>query len=307
MKKLYLVLMIAVALPMFTQACDICGCGVGNQYIGILPDFRKHIFGLRYRYSSLYTHVGIGGTTTYLTTKERYNIAELYGGWNITPNIRIMASVPYAFNDKTNQGTTVSKNGVGDIYLNAYYQLINARQATHGDKLLVQSLWLGGGIKLPTGKYDPADKGNSTQNANLFQLGTGSTDFLLNAMYDVRLQDAGLNISTGYKINTANKFNYTYGNKLNINAEAYYKFNIKNKFTVAPNAGVQFENAQQDDDNGLHVEASGGNLLVGTLGVETSFKRTSIGANYQTPLHQNLGKGIIKANDRCMVHVSFTL
>jgi hypothetical protein len=292
---------------MISQACEICGCGVGNQYIGILPDFRKHIFGLRYRYSSLYTHVGIGGASTYLTTKERYNIVELYGGWNITDKIRLMASVPYAFNDKTNQGTTVSKNGISDIYLSGYYQLFNSRKTTAADKLLVQSLWLGGGIKLPTGKYNPADKSNSTQNANLFQLGTGSTDFLLNAMYDVRLQDIGLNVSTSYKINTANKYEYTYGNKFNINTEAYYKFSIQHKFTVAPNAGIQYENGVQDDDNGLSVEASGGNLLVGTIGVETNFNRISIGANYQTPLHQNLGKGIIKANDKCMVHVSFTL
>jgi hypothetical protein len=300
-------LMIIIALPMISQACEICGCGVGNQYIGILPDFRKHVFGLRYRYSSLYTHVGIGGASTYLTTKEKYNIVELYGGWNITDKIRLMASLPYAFNDKTNQGTTVSKNGISDIYLSGYYQLFNSRKTTAANKLLVQSLWLGGGIKLPTGKYNPSDKSNSTQNANLFQLGTGSTDFLLNAMYDVRLQDVGLNVSTSYKVNTANKYEYTYGNKFNINAEAYYKFSIKNKFTVAPNAGIQYENSAQDDDNGLSVEASGGNLLVGTIGVETSLSRISIGANYQTPLHQNLGKGIIKANDKCMVHISFTL
>jgi hypothetical protein len=126
-------------------------------------------------------------------------------------------------------------------------------------------------------------------------------------MYDVRLQDAGINIASSYKINTANKYNYTYGNKFNMNLQAYYKFRIKNAFTVAPNAGIQYEHSEQDDDNGLAVEVSGGHLLMGTMGVETSFKRIAIGANYQTPLHQHLGKDIIKANDRFMIHVSFTL
>lgn len=218
-----------------------------------------------------------------------------------------MAAVPYAFNDRSNQGTTTSKNGIGDVYLNAYYQLLNNRHTTANNKLLVQSLWLGSGIKLATGKYNPLDKSTQSDNPNLFQLGTGSTDFMLNAMYDVRLQDVGINLSTSYKINTANKYDYTYGNKLNMNAQAYYKILVKSKYSLAPNAGIQFENAQRDDDNGIHVDATGGNLLCATLGVETSFNHISIGANYQTPLQQNLGKGIIKANDRLMVHVSVTL
>lgn len=307
MRRACCLLLLVMIMPVFVEACEICGCGVGNQYIGILPDFRKHVFGLRYRYSSVFTHVGVGGATTYLTTKERYNIAEAYGGWNITNNFRIMAALPYAFNDKTNQGTTTSKNGLGDVYMNAFYQLLNKRSTTGNDKMLVQSLWAGGGIKLPTGKYNPADKSSGTENANLFQLGTGSTDFMLNAMYDVRLQDIGLNTSVSYKINTVNKYDYEYGNKFNANLQAYYKFLVKKKFTVSPNAGVQFETSQQDDDDAIPVEASGGSLLTGTLGVEASFNRVSVGANFQTPLSQDLGKGIIKANDRCMVHVSFAL
>ena len=307
MKKLYVILACMLVTPFIAQACEICGCGAGNQYVGILPDFRKHVFGLRYRYSSLYSHVGVGGSSTYLTTKENYNTVEFWGGWNITNNIRVMASVPYSFNERSNQSVSASKNGIGDVYFSGFYQVLNSRHTTQASKLLVQSLWLGGGIKLPTGKYDPADKSTQNESTNLFQLGTGSTDFMLNAMYDVRLQDAGINISSAYKINTANKYDYTYGNKFNINTVAYYKFRVKNMFSIAPNAGVQFETSQQDDDDGLDVEISGGNLLVGTVGVETIFNRIAIGGNFQTPLKQNLGKGIIKANNRCMVHVSFSL
>lgn len=307
MKKYILTLVIIAALPLFGRACDICGCGVGNNYIGILPDFHKHIFGLRYRYNSLFTHVGVGGATTYLTSTEKYNTIEAWGGWNITNKFRVLASVPYSFNERINQGTSKSKDGLGDITVSGYYQLLNNRHTVANSKLLVQSLWLGGGIKLPTGKYNPADKESINQTTNLFQLGTGSTDFMLGAMYDIRLQDAGVNVNANYKINTPNKYDYLYGNKLNINTQAYYKFNIKQKLTIAPNAGIQYETARIDTDNKFDVSISGGNLLLGTVGLEANVKKMAIGGNWQTPLSQNLANGVVKANNRMMVHVSFML
>ncbi len=172
---------------------------------------------------------------------------------------------------------------------------------------MVQSLWVGGGIKLPTGKYNPVDKSNTTESANLFQLGTGSTDFTLNAMYDIRLQDAGISASGSYKINTINKHDYSYGNKVSINIQAYYKIRILNIVTVAPNAGVLYEKGQKDTDKRFSVDISGGNLLMGTVGTEVTFSKISIGGNFQTPFSQNLANGIIKANDRAMIHISFLL
>ena len=307
MKKLFILATALFLLPSFLKACDICGCGVGNSYIGILPDFNKRIFGMRYRYNSLLTHVGVDGVTTYLTTKERYNTLELWGGFNIGKHFRIMGSVPYSFNERLNQGVTTSKNGLGDVSFSGYYNVINSRKTVCKSSLLVQSLWIGGGMKLPSGTYNPADKSGGSENTNLFQLGTASTDFTMNALYDIRLQDVGLNMAASYKLNTVNKYDYGYGNKLNVSTQAYYKFRIKSKVMIAPNGGVQYEKAATDVDRGFAVDVSGGNLLLATAGVEANFKKISIGTNWQSPLSQNLGRGFVKANDRMMVHVSLTL
>ena len=307
MKKIFLFIIVAVFSFTESKACDICGCGVGNSYIGILPDFGKRIFGLRYRYNSWLTHVGVGGATTYLTSTEKYRIAELWGGWNIGNRFRIMASIPYNFDERLNQGTTNTKNGLGDISASVFYELIKSRKAVFTDKLLVQSFWIGGGIKLPTGKYNPKDKSTTSESTNLFQLGTGSVDFSVNAMYDIRLQDAGLNVSASYKINGNNKYDYSYGNKLSANAQAYYKFRIKDVVTIAPNAELLYETAKKDIDNKFSVDISGGNALMGTAGVEMSLKKISIGGNWQKPLSQNLANGIVKANNRAMIHISFFL
>jgi hypothetical protein len=305
MKKLIIILTIVLA-QFSARACDICGCGVGNNYIGILPDFSKHIFGLRMRTNSMLTHVGVGGSSSYLTTLENYRTLEAWAGWNISDNFRLIASLPYSFNEKLNQGTVRRKSGLGDASLLAYYQLINNKKSLNS-KLLVQSLWVGGGLKLPTGKYNPLDKSSANTTANLFQLGTGSIDFSANAMYDIRLNDAGLNASAAYKINTTNKEDYRYGNKLSLMAQAYYKFRILNAFTVAPNLGMGYEKGRPDSDRGLTADISGGQLTMGTAGAELTWKSISAGFNYQTPLQQNLAMGIVKARDRAMVHVSFML
>lgn len=307
MKKYICSIILLLALPMLSIACDICGCGVGNNYIGILPEFRRQVFGLRYRYNSLLTHVGVGGTTTYLTTKENYQTLEAWGGWNITKNIRVMASIPYSFNERINQGSSRSKNGLGDITVWGYYQLINNRKPVLSKKLLVQSLWLGAGIKLPTGKYNPSDKSSGSSDVNLFQLGTGSVDLNIGAMYDIRLQDIGLNLTANYKMNNSNRYHYSYGNKYNLNAQAYYKFNIKNKITLSPNAGLQFEQSKTDRDKGFTVDVSGGKLLTAAAGMEISYKKMAIGGNFQTPLSQDLAKGIVKANNRFMLHIAMAL
>jgi hypothetical protein len=306
MKKALIILFLAFSFPLFVNACDICGCGVGTSYIGILPDFNKRIMGLRYRYNSIFSHIAPGGATSYLTTKELYNTVELWGGWNLTKKFRVMISLPYSFNEQVNQGTRASKNGIGDINVSGQYELLNSRK-TLDHSMLVQSLWVGAGIKLATGKYNPNDKSTTNSNANLFQLGTASTDFTVNAMYDLRLQDAGLNLSANYKMNTANKYDYQYGNKLSTTAQLYYKIRIHNAVTIAPNTGVQYETAQKDNDHQLSVDISGGRLLMGTVGLESAFKKISLGLNWQTPLSQNLANGIVKANNRLMAHVSFLL
>ncbi len=305
MKKIALLFSISF-LSVATYACDICGCGAGNSYIGILPDFYKHIYGIRYRHNSLYTHIGVGGANTYLTTRENYNNMELWGGWKLGEKLRVMLTLPYSFNEKINQGSSKNKNGLGDISVAGYYQLLNNKKAVLKNKSLSQTLWIGGGVKIASGEYNPADKSGINQNANLFQLGTGSTDFSLAAMYDVKLQNTGMNISASYKINTTNKYDYTYGNKLSLTTQFYQKIKIGN-IALAPNAGLQFESGKKDTDNHFKVDLSGGNVLMGTIGLETSFKTIAIGANWQTPFSQNMAGGFVKANNRMMVHVAFAL
>lgn len=302
MKKQWTMLLVIILISTApAKACDICGCGAGSYYIGMLPEFNKKILGLRYRYNTLQTHLGAGGRTSYLTTREHYRTAELWGGWNIGAKIRLMGYLPVSFNEKRNQEGTSSKNGPGDAGAQAFYKILDQKKAA-GSKLLVHSLWMGAGIKLPTGKYEKPVKTTGQQDANIFQLGTGSFDFTANAMYDIRIQDIGLNAQLSYKLNTVNNDEYRYGNRLSANIQAYHKFRIAGKYTLAPNVGTLYETSRKDDDNGFKVPVSGGHFLAGTVGIEAVFNGFTIGGNFQEPLRQDMAGGFVKAGRRAMLH-----
>lgn len=296
MKKTTLLL---AALLSFTasKACDICGCGVGSYYIGLLPDFKKRFVGLRYQYKAMRSHLGPGGSTSYLTTDETYQTAELWGGWNIGAKFRVLGFVPLNFSERTNQGLSKSKTGLGDIAVVGYYQVFSKMNT------VAQSLWIGGGVKLPTGKYEPAERKENEDSPNNFQLGTASIDFTLNAAYDIRLRDLGLNTNISYKLNTRNKYDYQYGNKFTANLLAYYKLRPLKDLSIAPNAGILYETADKDTE-AFTVDISGGYSLMATTGIELSFKQYAIGGNFQPVLSQELAGMKVKAGNRTMVHLT---
>lgn len=301
-----LTILLALLLPVAGRkaaACDICGCGAGSNYLGILPDFSTRILGLRYRGNAVMTHVGPGGSSSYLTTNERYHTAELWGGWTFGNKFRVMATVPLSYNTRKSQEENLSKTGPGDASLQGFYHLLGNRRNL-GSILLVQDLWIGGGVKLPTGKYEPKDYEHTGQNANLFQLGTGSFDFLLSGMYDLRLQDLGLNLSAGYKLNTTNKYDYNYGNRFSSSAQLYYKFRLAKMISIAPNTGISYERSAQDLDDGYKVFSSGGYTLFATAGAELMYRKLAFGGNWQPIMAQRLASGLVQARSRMMLHVA---
>ena len=315
MKKALLSVLLPPALilgAMPARACDICGCGAGSYYIGILPEFNKKIAGIRYRGSALTTHLGPGGKRTYLTTDEQYHTTELWAGWTIKDKFRIMGYIPVSYNAKSNESATAAKTGLSDASALGFYRLLRSKKTLPGNgessgKLLVQDLWIGGGIKLPTGRYNPSDKSSTNAGTNLFQLGTGSTDFIFMGMYDIRLQDAGLNITAGYKINTTNKHDYYYGNRFSGSTQLYYKFRFNKKWMASPNAGFHYERSGKDLDGGYSVRATGGMAAFATLGAEISFSKCTFGGNFQPVLFQDLGSGAVRTGNRSMIHFSLLL
>ncbi len=300
MKKILLFLLFIQANTSF--ACDICGCSNGNSFFGILHQSHRSFLGVRYRYANYDSHLN----SLLLKTQESFHTTELWGRFYPLKKVQILAFLPYSFNSQTikNTGQTTSIQGLGDATILAHYNILNTfwDSTTH---VVNHNIMLGIGTKLPLGHYR-YDQNSTEEVANPnFQLGTGSVDILLNAIYTIRYDSWGLNTDLTYKINSQNSNNYKFGNKISSSVSLFYTKTLSNSVTVMPNAGVYFENAVMDKDHGVSNSNTGGYLATANVGLETFFKKFSIGITHQSPFAQELSKNELRANARTNVHLTF--
>ncbi|HVM87508.1 MAG TPA: hypothetical protein VMT76_04925 [Puia sp.] len=304
MRKILFILIIT-ASAFNTYACDICGCGGGNFYMGLLPNFKNKFIGLRYHYVQFYTRLANDASQF---SHNYYNSIELWGGWNIGNKWQVLAFVPYYYNKQADDDGTSYKSGLGDITLMLNYQLLHTRSMNKNGKSVEQVLWFGGGIKLPSGtfKVNPNDSTTTLADINA-QIGTGSTDFLLNALYNVRIGFFGVNTSVNYKIGTTNSSDYKFGNKFTTNSIAYYRFRTAKGTTIAPNAGLMYEHTDINLLNNEKVQYTGSHAFSALAGVEVTFNKISVGISAQTPLVQNFAENQTKMQLRGLAHITFAL
>lgn len=297
MKKALLLTVLCFSLFQ-TFACDICGCSSGNYFIGLLPQFRKHFFGTRYTFRSYTSHIA-GDAAQF--SKDFYQTAELWGGMNMGQKWQLMAFVPYNINRQTSDDGIRNSSGIGDITLIGNYKLLNTRAGTKKGDWLSQQLWVGGGVKLPTGKF-AADPDDIIPDANN-QPGTGSVDFLLDALYTIHVGDWGVNSSVSYKINESAE-TFHFGNRLNASAYAFHSFTRKIA-TFNPNVGLLYEKLDANKLKNEKITDTGGRALLAAGGLEINMAKIAVGMNAQLPIAQNLSNGQTNAKLRGMVHVTF--
>ncbi|MFP5040378.1 transporter [Parasediminibacterium sp. JCM 36343] len=302
MKKNILIL-ICIFISFNNFACPICGCGGGNLYMGLMPDFKSKFLGFRYHYAGYHTQ--LADDPTQFSTNH-YNIVELWGGFNINKKLRLMAFVPYYINRQIDDDGIANPHGFGDITIMAQYNVWGSSKLLKNNKVLKQQLWLGGGIKLPTGcfKVNTADSNTTVADINA-QLGTGSTDFILNGLYSLQVGKIGANISANYKLNTVNSDNYKYGNKFTGNVITFYQLNKKHLYII-PNLGIGYETTHFNELQKATVAFTGSRLLTYIAGVELSYKSVGFGINAQLPASQDFAEGQTDMRFKAMAHISYS-
>jgi hypothetical protein len=304
MKKIFAVLSIAVLISFSSRACSICGCGGGNLYMGLLPDFQYQFVGIRYNYAQYHTQL-LNDPSQF--SSNYYNSIELWGGVHIGSKFQVLAFIPYYFNKQVDDDGTSTPKGLADITLMGQYLVFHFKSMNRSRKRIDQQLWLGGGIKLPTGSFNADMTDSTTTVADInAQLGTGSTDFLLSGLYALRIGRFGINTAVNYKINTVNKDDYRYGNKLSGTLLGYYRIQMKQN-SLAPNLGFGFENVASNALQKKSVQYTGSHVTSAIAGIEFAFNKIAIGINGQIPIVQNFAEGQTKMKFRGMLHMTFAI
>src|SRR5215831_19142483 len=123
-------------------------------------------------------------------------------------------------------------------------------------------------------------------------------------MYNISFNKLGVNTTVNYKVNTENKEEYKFGNKLTAGSFAYYIFRL-NQVIISPNVGLLYEHTNRSTLSGSKVDLTGGKIFQGSICTEVSFRSIAIGLSIQLPIAQNFAENQTKQKVKGVVHVSF--
>ncbi len=296
-KKIILALLVLIIFHQ-AYACDLCGCNSGNYFIGPFPQFNRHFLGLRYSFEK-YATVLNGDQAQF--SNDFYQTTEIMAGTSIKNSWQLLMFMPYnSLHSKSDDGTN-RNNGLGDMTFMGNYNLLNRKYLNRDTVTVFQQLWIGAGIKLPTGKFS-VDTGELVTSANI-QSGTGSFDYMLNLIYSFQIKSWGFNFNSNYRFNQyADK--YKFGNRLNLSAFAFHNFHIGN-VSISPNVGLLYEMLDPNRNNNEKITDTGGQILMFASGIEIRYKNMALGFNNQIPLSSDLSGGQTDAKIRGMCHISY--
>lgn len=299
-------LFIAVALLALQPAasgCDVCGCSIGGNYFGILPQFHRHFVGLRWSEQSFISaHSLIAVREGRFESEEWFRSVDLLGRFYVAPRIQLMVLTPYHEFRRRESGVETRTKGLGDVSVMASYVLLDTGDSLH--RRWKHTLTFGGGAKIPTGRSNLTDAEGKTLHPNL-QPGSGTVDFMLSAAYTIRRGPWGLTADVLGRLNTANhRQDYQFGNRVSGSAKVFYWKNIR-KLVLLPNAGVFADAADANTGASNVTEGTGGSVALATFGLDMYAGHISAGFTFQQPVSQNLGGGKVKAHARWMATLNY--
>jgi hypothetical protein len=299
-----LTLILLLACVPLAMACDVCGCSVGGNYFGILPQFQKNFAGLRYQYRAFDSeHLTLFPGEKPLRTVETFHTTELWGRYVPHKRLHLFAFVPYNYFTKDEEQVRSVVSGFGDMSFMASYILLNTGEQEEKD--WKHALQAGVGVKLPTGRSDQLTGGTGLLIPSL-QAGTGALDIPLNLIYTVRYKRIGVNVEGNYRVNTVNRRGYEFGDRITSSLRLFYWQKLRS-VSLLPHLGLGYEYGFMDKDQGEYQEYTGSRVVTGNLGLDLYYKRLVLNLSSQAPLYQYIAKGQISGRPRINAGIAFLL
>jgi hypothetical protein len=283
----------------FEDDCDACGCSASGGSMGFSSMLNNNFIGLRYFNQSYSSRDGIFANSPWID--ENFNTVQIWTKIPITGKIQISVLVPYHFHNRERSTGTENIQGLGDVSVMAMYSVYQ----THKDStVFTHKFQLGGGVKIPTGKFEEANNTGSVNQS--FQVGTGSWDYLLVSEYVIKKKNLGLSTMLNYTFKTENQKHYQFGNQFNYGSTLFYLFDLP-AVKLVPQLGLAGEVYATNKQYGEKLPDTSGDILFSKFGIEAGKGDFSIGVNAMLPITQNLSNSKIEANYRWSVNLNYTL
>lgn len=294
--KQILVCLLLLSAAGNTKGCDACACASQGQQLGILPQYYRHFAGMQYQYSG-YQNMHVNGDGSSTLSGQHYNSMQLWGRYYISKGIQLFAFVPYHYNLQNTGNLHTVTQGIGDVSVWANTTLLQTPDTSLGS--LKQLLLAGAGIKAPTGQYKSIAQLDLEGLPNM-QAGSGSWDFIANANYTLRHNNAGVNLEASYTFTTVTKGDYKYGNRLSSSLTGFYSIRSGN-ITLLPQAGAVYQYSLHDYQNYTLKwldKQTGGYVLYAMAGLQVYYKQLGLQLNYYLPAAQNFANGNVTARQK---------
>lgn len=280
------------------EDCDACGCSASGGSMGFASMLNNNFVGLRYFYQSYKSSDGLYSNSPWYD--ENFNTIQLWARIPIAKNIQVSALLPFHTHNRETASGTQEINGIGDATILGMYTLFQTKK----DSITFSHTFqLGGGVKIPLGKFDEANNGSVNPS---YQVGTGSWDYLLATEYVIKKNKLGLNSMVNYVIKTENDKKYRFGNQFNYASTLFYLIET-NKFSYVPQLGIAGEVFADNYQYGQKVRNTAGDIFMGKIGFEIGRDKFSFGANAMLPINQNLTGGNVEANYRWSLNLNYSL
>ncbi|MCH8554316.1 MAG: hypothetical protein LAT76_04100 [Schleiferiaceae bacterium] len=266
MKKILIVwLLILLSQP--GKACDICGCGTGSAFIGLLPGTTGTLFGVRSGFQSFnHPKTPLNFNAESQVLRDKFYRQEAWFRHFANPRLQFILQVPYQIHVREESLQQTVIQGIGDIQINALYQLFPRKLDAPEFSNWKHSLFIGGGVGLPTGKYQQRDM-KQAMLPQLFQIGAGAFSGVARTMYIVKYKKLGLFTDVNHRRFAVNELDYHIGAQTAATALFFKEYVIKNT-RLLPSAGLVLEHMNRDMEYGFTKATTGGTTGLMQLGFD---------------------------------------
>lgn len=278
--------------------CDACGCSASGGSMGFSSMLNTNFIGVRYFNQNYKSSNGLYSNSPWY--EEHFNTIQIWSRIPVTKNIQVSALIPYHFHSRETATGSQKISGLGDVTVLGMYQLFQTKKDS---TFFNHNFQIGGGIKIPIGKFDATNNGSVNPS---YQVGTGAWDYLLATEYVIKRKKFGLNAMLNYVIKTENQKKYRFGNQFNYAATLFW-VHQGSKISVVPQVGVAGEVFEDNYQYNQKVRNTAGDIFMGKIGFEVGQDKFSIGANAMLPINQNLTGGNVIANYRWSLNLNYIL